>query len=87
MNEKDALQKFYECANNNDLPGCLESLKDISIDTLNKQDSDDYDMLISAVVSGNACAVTALLQDNRCDRTHEENLILSQHSNIFLNLY
>ena len=74
MNEKDALKKFYECANNNDLAGCLESLKDISIDTLNQQDDDDYDMLISAVVSGNACAVTALLQDNRCDRTHEENL-------------
>ena len=74
MNEKDALKKFYECANNNDLPGCMESLKDISIDTLNKQDNDDYDMLISAVVSGNECAVTALLQDNRCDRTHEENL-------------
>ncbi len=74
MDEKDALKKFYECANNNDLPGCLESLKDISIDTLNKQDNDDYDMLISAVVSSNACAVTALLQDNRCDRTHEENL-------------
>ena len=74
MNEKDALKKFYECANNNDLAGCLESLKDISIDALNEQDDDDYDMLISAVVSGNACAVTALLQDNRCDRTHEENL-------------
>ena len=74
MNEKDALKKFYEYANNNDLAGCLESLKDISIDTLNKQDDDDYDMLIQAVVSGNACAVTALLQDNRCDRTHEENL-------------
>ena len=74
MNEKDALKKFYECANNNDLAGCLKSLKDISIDTLNKQDDDDYDMLIQAVVSGNGCAVTALLQDNRCDRTHEENL-------------
>ena len=74
MNEKDALKKFYECANNNDLPGCLESLKHISIDALNKQDDDDYDMLIQSVVSGNACAVTALLQDNRCDRTHEENL-------------
>ena len=74
MNEKDALKKFYECANNNDLAGCLKSLKDISIDTLNQQDDDDYDMLISAVVSGNECAVTALLQDNRCDRTHEENL-------------
>lgn len=74
MNEKDALKKFYECANNNDLAGCLESLKDISIDTLNKQDDDDYDMLIQAVVAGNECAVEALLLDNRCDRTHEENL-------------
>ena len=74
MNEKDALKKFYECAGNNDLNGCLESLKNISIDTLNKQDDDDYDMLISAVVSGHECAVAALLQDNRCDRTHEENL-------------
>ena len=74
MNEKDALKKFYECAGNGDLQGCLECLKDISIDTLNKQDDDDYDMLISAAVSGNECAVTALLQDNRCDRTHKENL-------------
>ena len=74
MNEKEALKKFYECADHNDLSGCLESLKDISIDTLNKQDDDDYDMLIQAVVSGNECAVTALLRDNRCDRTHTENL-------------
>lgn len=74
MNEKDALKKFYECANNNDSAGCLESLKDISIDTLNTQDDDDYDMLISAVVSGNVSAVKALLLDNRCDRTHKENL-------------
>ena len=74
MNEKDAVRKFCDCANCDDLSGCLESLKDISIETLNKQDNDDYDMLISAVVSGNECAVIALLQDNRCDRTHEENL-------------
>ena len=74
MNEKNALKKFYECANRNDLQGCLASLKEISIHTLNQQNDDDYDMLISAVVSGNECAVTALLQDNRCDRTHEENL-------------
>ena len=26
MNEKDALKKFYECANNNDLPGCLDRM-------------------------------------------------------------
>ena len=74
MNEKDALKKFHECANNNDLNGCLESLKDISIDTLNHQDTDGYDMLIQATVAGNTCAVIALLKDNRCDRTHEEAL-------------
>ena len=74
MDEKDALKKFCECANNNDLSGCLESLKHISVDTLNEQDDDDYDMLIQAAVTGNECAVTALLQDNRCDRTHVENL-------------
>ena len=45
MDEKDALKKFCECANNNDLAGCLESLKHISVDTLNEQDDDDYDML------------------------------------------
>ena len=74
MNEKAALEKFYECAEKNDLASCLEALKFISTDTLNKQDGDDYDMLIAATVSGNACIVEALLQDNRCDRTHEENL-------------
>jgi hypothetical protein len=74
MKNNDALKKFYECACNNDLPGCLETLQHISIDTLNQQDDDGYTMLISAVVSNNACAVKALLQDNRCDRTIEENL-------------
>ena len=46
MNEKDALEKFYACTRNNDLSGALAALKFISIDTLNKQDDDDYDMLI-----------------------------------------
>ena len=74
MDEKTALEKFCECANHEDVAGCLNALKHISIDTLNKQDDDGYDMLISAAVSENEYAVTALLQDNRCDRTHEENL-------------
>ena len=34
MNEKDAVRKFCDCANCDDLSGCLESLKDISIETL-----------------------------------------------------
>lgn len=74
MTEQEAIRNFCDCANNDDLQGCLESLKYISIDTLNKQDDDDYDMLITEVVTGNPCAVAALLQDNRCDRTHTENL-------------
>ena len=74
MNEKDALKKFYACTRNNDLPGALAALKFISIDTLNKQDDDDYDMLISAVINNQLCAVEALLTDGRCDWTHYENL-------------
>lgn len=74
MNENDALKKFYECAGQNDLNGCLDALKHISIDTLNRQDDDGYDMLIQAVVAENVCAVTALLQDKRCDWTHEDEL-------------
>lgn len=74
MNEQDACKKFYECADSNDLEGCLAALKDISVERLNRRDDDDYDMLIQAVVAGNECAVEALLLDNRCDRTHEENL-------------
>ena len=74
MNEKDALEQFYACTRNNDLSGALAALKFISIDTLNKQDDDDYDMLISAVMNNNLCAVEALLTDGRCDWTHYENL-------------
>ncbi len=74
MDEKNALKKFYEAASGNDLENALAALAALSTRTLNEQDDDDYDMLIQAVVSGNACAVTALLQDNRCDRTHTENI-------------
>ena len=74
MNENDALKKFNESAKENDLQGCMEALKSISIDTLNHQDDDGYDMLIQATVAENVCAVIALLRDNRCDRTHEEYL-------------
>ena len=74
MTEQDALKKFVECANGHDLAGCLDALRHLSVDTLNAQDEDGYDMLISAAVSGNGCAVAALLRDNRCDRTHAENL-------------
>ena len=74
MNEQDACKKFYECANSNDLEGCLAALKDISVERLNRQDDDDYDMLIQAVVNEDPCEVEALLIDNRCDLNHRENL-------------
>ena len=74
MNEKDALKKFHECSANNDLDGAYEALKHISAETINFQNDDDYDMLIQATVDGNTCAVEALLNDGRCDLTHEENL-------------
>ncbi|MBQ7209217.1 MAG: hypothetical protein IJS01_15585 [Lentisphaeria bacterium] len=74
MTEKEALKKFYECTAADDLEGALTALKFISAETLNARDDDDYDMLIQATVDGDACAVEALLRDNRCDVTHEENL-------------
>lgn len=74
MTEKEIHRKFAACANRDDFEGCLEALKELSAEAINRQDEDDYDMLISAVVSGNPCAVEALLADGRCDRTHRENL-------------
>ena len=74
MTEKEIHRKFAACANRDDFDGCLEALKELSAEAINRQDEDDYDMLISAVVSGNPCAVEALLADGRCDRTHRENL-------------
>lgn len=74
MQEIDAIKKFYQCAQNDDLSGCLECLKFISADTINKQDGDDYDMLIQAVMNEDGCMTEALLQDGRCDITHRENL-------------
>lgn len=74
MDETKAIAEFWKAANENNEQAARNALMNISRETINSQDDDDYDMLIQAVVSGNACAITALLQDNRCDRTHEENL-------------
>lgn len=74
MTEQEALKRFIKCANLDDFGGALEALKYISAETLNRQDGDDYDMLIQATVNGNPCAVEALLKDGRCDITHWENL-------------
>ncbi len=74
MTEKEILREFTECANRNDFDGCVAAVEKLSAECLNKQCDDGYDMLISAVVSGNACAVEALLYDGRCDRTNRESL-------------
>lgn len=74
MDEKAAVAKFYECADRKNLQGCIEALKDISVQKLNTYDEDGYDMLISAVVGGSDCAVAALMYDGRCDWTRAEDL-------------
>ena len=65
MNEKEAFIEFYDCVRRDNFPGCLEALKKLSVEAINRQDDDGYDMLIEAVVAGNECAVEALLQDGR----------------------
>ena len=74
MTEKEALEKFYNCTAADDLEGALAALKSVSAETLNERDGDDYDMLIQAAVGEDVCAVQALLEDGRCDLTHQENL-------------
>ena len=74
MTEQEALKKFSECCRNNDLEGAKEALGSVSTETINRQDDDDYDMLIQAAVGEDVCAVQALLEDGRCDLTHWENL-------------
>lgn len=74
MTEKEAVARFYACTENNDLAGAVEALKMVSAEKINFHDDDDYDMLIQAVMDEDACAVEALLIDNRCDLEHYENL-------------
>ena len=86
MNEKKAIRKFYECARGDDFEGCLEALKHISIETINDEDDCGYTMLTSAVVSGNACAVCALMYDNRCDTTITDcacDLMPKEHAEVY----
>ena len=72
MAEKEIHREFTECANRDDFDGCIAALKNLTAEAINSQCDDGYDMLISAVVSGNPCAVEALLHDGRCDRTNRE---------------
>ena len=74
MNKKDALKKFFDCVQRDDSAGAFAALAFVPIETLNQQDENGCDMLIRAVSDGNSCAVEALLQDGRCDWSHEEKL-------------
>ena len=74
MNKKDALKKFFDCVQRDDTAGAFAALAFVPIETLNQQDENGSDMLIRAVSDGNSCAVEALLQDGRCDWSHEEKL-------------
>ena len=75
MEEKEIIHDFINACNNDDLNGALAALKKLSAETINDHNNeDDYDMLIQATVSGNPCAVEALLNDGRCDLDHRENL-------------
>lgn len=74
MDENNAIKNFHISCKNNDLTGAMNALKSISTQTINQQDDDGYNMLIQAVVSNNECACIALLKENRCDRTLEEDL-------------
>lgn len=86
MDEKKAIRNFYECARGDDFNGCLEALKHISIETINDLDDNGYTMLSHAVVSGNDCAVCALMHDNRCDPTItdcDSGLMAQEHAGIY----
>ena len=55
MTEKEIHRKFAACANRNDFEGCLEALKELSAEAINRQDGDDYDMLIMGRTQGKGC--------------------------------
>ena len=74
MNKNDALKKFFDCIQKDDSAGAFAALAFVPIETLNEQDEKGYDMLIRAVTDHNSCSVEALLQDGRCDWSHEEKL-------------
>ena len=74
MDEKKAIAEFWKAANENNESAAENALKQISRETVNAQDDDDYNMLITAVQNGNACAVRALLASGKCDLELRENL-------------
>ena len=74
MDEKKAIAEFWKAANENNEQAAENALERISRETVNAQDDDDYNMLITAVQNGNACAVRVLLASGKCDLELRENL-------------
>ena len=74
MDEKKAIVAFWKAAKEENEPAAVNALKRISSETINAQDDDDYTMLITAVQSGNPCAVRTLLASGKCDLDLRENL-------------
>ena len=74
MDEMKAIAEFWKAANENNEQAARSALMNISRETINSQDDDDYTMLIAAVQNGNLCAVRALLESGKCDLELRENL-------------
>jgi len=74
MDEKNATAEFWKAANENNEQAARNELIHISRETINAQDGDGYNMLITAVQNENPCAVRALLSCGKCDLDLRENL-------------
>ena len=74
MQIDEAVKTFWNAAERGDDAAAQEALTFLPAGIVNRCDEDDYDMLISAVQNGNACAVRALLASGKCDLDHRENL-------------
>ena len=74
MEVNEAVKMFWNATEKNDDAAAKTALESIPAEVVNECDGDDYDMLISAVQNGNACAVRALLASGKCDLAHRDNL-------------
>ena len=74
MEVNEAVKMFRNATEKNDDAAAAAALKLIPEEVVNACDDDDYDMLISAVQNGDACAVRVLLSSGKCDLDHRENL-------------
>ena len=74
MEVNDAVKMFWNATGTGDDAAARKALEAIPPEVVNECDDDDYDMLISAVQNGDACAVRVLLASGKCDLAHRENL-------------